>query len=138
VIGDARDLAAAARRPAGTRLHAAQDETLAFYEVDVRVHQHVVGPFLQENLEAVYLERRIALQGRFGYVHSQGGASAAGDHKDPHPVAGGALFFHDILELCYRAIRQTYHYFLLDEILLPACFDSLLFYQYIQNIATVF
>ena len=117
VIIKKRDSARAAGRTARTRLHSRKHEPLRFLEIDIRVRQHGVSPFLQKNLKAFHFEGRISPQGRFGYVHSQRGASAAGDHEDPHPVSGSSLLFHDFLELAYRAIRQTYHYFLLAEIL---------------------
>jgi hypothetical protein len=65
------ELTAAAGRPAGARLHAAQHETLAFLKIDARIHQHAICPFLQENLQAAEFEGHIARLGRFGYVHSQ-------------------------------------------------------------------
>jgi len=108
-------LAAAARRAAGTRLHAGEHETLAIMKIDVRVHEHAVGPFLQENFEAAQIEGRIARLGFFGYVHSQRRASASGDYEDPHAVSGSSLLLHDFFELLYCVVRQTYHYFLLTE-----------------------
>jgi hypothetical protein len=108
--------AAAARRAAGTRLHAREHETLVLHEIDIGVHQHAVRPFLYKHLQSVHLEGHIAPQGRFGYVHSQRGASAAGDREYPHPVAVSSLLYHNFLELLYCAVRQTYHYFLLAEI----------------------
>lgn len=105
--------AGAARRAARARSHSREHEALPLMEIDVRVHQHIVCSFLQKNFQTIQLEGRVAPQGRFGYVHSQRGASAAGDHEDSHPVSGSSLFFHYFLELCYCAVRQTDHYFLL-------------------------
>ena len=107
--------AAAAGGAAGARRHSREHEALALMEINVRGHQHLTGLLLQKNLEAVQLEGRVALQGSFGYVHSQRRASAARDREDPHPVSRYSLFCNHILELLYRAVRQTYHYFLLES-----------------------
>ncbi len=80
-------------------------------KIDVRVHQHLVGFFLQKNPESVQLKGCITLYGSFGYVHSQGRASAARDCEDSHSVASGSLLRNYHLELLYRAVCQTYHYF---------------------------
>ena len=104
---------AAAGRTTGTLLHPREHEALLLHKIDARVRKHQIRPVLQEDPEAVLLERRIALLGGFGYVHSQRGASAAGDEEYSHPVAGGALLLNDFLELLYCAVRQTDHYFLL-------------------------
>ncbi len=60
-------------------------------KINARIHEHGVGPFLKENLQTIYFNGCIARLGRFGYVHSQRGASAAGNDEDPHPVSGSAL-----------------------------------------------
>jgi hypothetical protein len=62
---------ATAGRSAGTGLHAGEHETLAFLEIDARVHEHGLCPFLQEDPETLQFNGRIAHLGRFGYVHSQ-------------------------------------------------------------------
>ena len=62
---------ATAGRSAGTGLHAGEHETLAFLEIDARVHEHGLCPFLQEDPETRQFNGRIAHLGRFGYVHSQ-------------------------------------------------------------------
>jgi hypothetical protein len=107
--------AAAAGRSAG-RLHAGQDEPLPFLEIDVGVRQHHVRPLFQKHPQPVHLERGIPAQGFFGYVHSQGRASAAGHREDPDAVTGRSLFFHCFFELLYRTVSKTYHTFLLAEI----------------------
>ncbi len=98
---------------AGTLLHAREHKTLSIQKIYVRVREHVMRSRLQEHPEAVLFDGHIALLGRFGYVHSQRGASAAGDEKYSHTVARGALLLNHFLELLYRTVRQTYHYFLL-------------------------
>ena len=133
IMKGGRNSAGAARRAARARRHSREHKALALVEIDVRVHQHIVGPLLQKNLKAFHLEGRVSPQGSFGYVHSQRGASAARNHEDPHPVSGSSLLFHDFLELAYRTIRQTYHSFLLAEIwaILVSC-ATILYYQYVQ------
>jgi len=79
-------------------------------EIDGGTHEHLVRTLFKEQLETVLFEGRVARLGGFGYVHSQGGASAAGDDEDSHAVIGAALLFHYFLELLYCAVGKTYHY----------------------------
>ncbi len=83
--------ATAARGAAGTRLHTGKNETLVLLEIDARSRQHRVGPFLEKNLQAVHFEGGVARLGCFGYVHSQGRASAARNDEYPYPVSGCSL-----------------------------------------------
>ena len=104
---------AAAGRTAGTLLHPREHEALLLHKIDARVRKHHIRPVFQEHPEAILLQGRIALLGGFGYVHSQRGASAAGDEEYSHPVAWAALLVHNLFEFIYCAVRQTDHYFLL-------------------------
>jgi len=102
-------LTAAARRPAGARLHPCKYKTLAFLEINVRGRQHLIRLFFQEHFQAAQFERRIALLGRFGYVHSQRRASAARDDENANAISGSPLFLYNFLELSYCIVSQTYH-----------------------------
>lgn len=52
-------------------LHAGQNKSLSFIEIDVRIRKHHVRTLFQEHLQTVHLERGITPQGFLGYVHSQ-------------------------------------------------------------------
>ncbi len=98
-----------AARTAGALLHAGEHETLAFQKIYVRVREHIIRPRLQEEPEAADLVGGIAGCCCLGYVHSQGGASAAGNQENPNAVSRRSLLVHNLLELVYRIVRQTYH-----------------------------
>jgi hypothetical protein len=85
-------------------LHARKHETLPFLKIDLRAHQHFVRPLFQEHFQALHLKGLIAHLGGFGYVHSQGGASAARDNEYPYTVSGGSLFLNDFLKLIYSTV----------------------------------
>jgi hypothetical protein len=85
-------------------LHAREHKTLTFLEINVCAHQHFVRPLFQENLQPLHLKDLIAHLGRFGYVHSQRGASAARYDEYPYTVAGSSLLFNDFLELVYSTV----------------------------------
>ncbi len=53
IITYSLSLTAAARRTAGTRLHACQNESLTLVKIDVRAHEHAVGSLFQINLQSV-------------------------------------------------------------------------------------
>ena len=74
-------------------------------EIDARIHEHGIRPLFQEYFEPLHFQGCVALLGRFGYVHSQGRASAAGDDENPYPVSRRALLGHDLFELVNRAVR---------------------------------
>ena len=98
-----------AGRTAGARLHAGEHETLPFLEIDVCAFEHLVRTLFQEYFQTLQLKGRVAFYGRFGYVHSQRGASAARDDKYPDSVSGCPLLFNDVFELSYCFVGQTYH-----------------------------
>jgi hypothetical protein len=82
---------------------------LPFLIIDVRALQHVIRPFFQENLQAVYRKGRIAGQGCFGYVHSQRRASTARNDKNSHSISGSPLLLDHFLKLLHCAVSQRYH-----------------------------
>lgn len=106
-------LSAAAGAAGAFLFHPGQNEALSFGKIDGRVREHLVRPVFQKDLEAVLFEGHVSRLGGFGYVHSQRGASAAGDQEYPDPVSRGSLLGNHFLELAYRAVCNTYHYFLL-------------------------
>jgi len=99
----------AARPAGGTLLHAAEHKTLSIQKIHLRVREHVICPRLQEKLEAADFVGDIARYRRFGYVHSQGRASAAGDQKYPDTISRRSLLVHNLFELIYRTVSQIYH-----------------------------
>ena len=103
------DLAGAAGRTAGTLLHARKHESLSFHKIDGGRVQHLVRALLKKELQTVLLKSDVALYCRFGYVHSQRRASAAGNNENPHPVPCFPLFLYNRFKLLYRAVRQAYH-----------------------------
>lgn len=127
---------------ARTLLHAGQHETLSVPEINVRVEEHVVRTRFQEKLQPVDLKGRVAGLGCFGYVHSQGRASAARDQKNPYPVACVSLFFNDFFKLAHGTVRQTYHSFLLVVLYCLGCSPQMgqlkTILPYIHKIATFF
>ena len=86
-------------------MHARQHKTLPFLEIDLRAHQHFMSPLFQEYLQTLHLKDLIANLGGFGYVHSQGRASAARYDEYSYTVSGSSLLFNDFLELIYSSIR---------------------------------
>ena len=100
----------ATARTAGTLLlHAGEHEALMLHKIDDCGSEHLIGPVLQKHPEAVLFEGHIARLGGFGYVHSQRGASAAGDQENPHTVARLTLLSNHFFKLNYRSICQTQH-----------------------------
>ena len=100
---------AAAGAAGALLLHTGQYETLSLGEIDDRAVQHLVRPVLQEYLQTVLLESYVARLGDFGYVHSQRGASAAGNKEYPYPVACCTLLGDHFLEFRYCTVSYTYH-----------------------------
>ena len=90
-------------------MHARKHKTLPFLKIDHRAHQHIAGTLFQKQFQALQLKGRIALQGSFGYVHSQRGASAARDNEYPDTVSSCSLLINSFLELSYCIVCQTYH-----------------------------
>ena len=78
-------------------------------KINVRVHEHILCPLFQENLQAIHFEGHITPLGRFGYVHSQRRASAARDEKNPYSITRCSLSLDYFLKLAYCAVGQTYH-----------------------------
>ena len=99
----------AARPAGGTLLHAREHKTLPVQKIYIRARKHIICPRLKEKLEAAYLKGDIARYCRFGYVHSQGRASAAGDQKYPDTISRRSLLVHNLFELIYRTVSQIYH-----------------------------
>ncbi len=78
-------------------------------KIDIRVHEHILRPLFQKNLETIQLECNVTHLGGLGYVHSQRRASATGNEEYPHAVAGLSLCLDYFFKLGYCTFGQTYH-----------------------------
>lgn len=91
-------------------LHPCDHEPAAVLKINGRVHEHSLRLHFQEHFQPVLLDRCIPRLGIVGYVHSQRGASAAGNDENAYTGASTAVLVRDeFLELRYSTVCQTYH-----------------------------